>query len=521
MAPIDSNFHYLGTHKGLNYIFVKSKKIIFKFESAPSSQKLLGLAPKREWLYSFTKGDRGVTVDWEEAGSYLVEEAEAKQFNPEKIKGSGVFNVNGEIIVSSRSGIFGIKGDKRDNIIGDFVFAPDSDFHPPIPGEVTQEEEALIKKGFNVILRRTWTDDCMGSLYCSFIVSGMIGGVLPFRPAIWIFGPSNSGKTSMVELLDRIAKPFSLPTTLTQGTTEAGFKRITANSAAICKFDEFETDVAEDLKVIRKILQLVRGVITSSNGSIVQAKTGASRDYESYSSQCSFCFSSIRRSAANSADKARIMFLGMKKREDKEGKENEYSKYKRDLASVDWEKFGKAVYKKALRKWEVILIDYEDIMAGEHEVKTFNEEAKKVHGHKKKAYAMCASIIKNIYGQFLDSRLFTEEEQNEDSTSCLQLLLDSRPFNTTKEPRTIREIANKCTPEDNKLLMSLGLKAVETKEHGRLLFVENNNIHLKNKVFKGSKWEGFTWKDALPAVYRAQARIFNEKPSGCFIKFVY
>ena len=531
---IDKYFHYLGMHKETNYLFVKSKKRVFKFEGSPSSLKLLGIAPKRAWLYSFRKGQNpnGTTVDWEEASSYLVERTEEKQFNPENIKGSGVFMVDGEVIISGRNGIFGIKGDKRDNLIGDTVFSPDSDFHPPIPGEVTKEEEALIKKGFKVILRRTWADDRMGALYCSFIVSGMIGGVLPFRPAIWISGPINSGKTSMVKLLDEITKHFSIRT-LTLGTTEAGFRRITANSSAICKFDEFETDDAKDLKVIKKILQLVRGVITSGGGSIVQAKTGKSREAEVYKSQCSFCFSSIRIFADSPADTDRIIFLDLKKRKDKEGKDNEYCKYKRDLSSVDWEKFGKAVYKKALRKWEVILIDYEDIMAEEHEYEAYNVEVKKVNGHKKKAYALCASVLKNIYGQFLDSSLFTgdrllyslgnlvDRSQNE----CTKLLLDSRPFNTAKENRTIRQIAVDAEGKDAHgkeslgLLKQLNLSLVRTESHGLLLFVSNDSVHLKNRIFKGSRWEGGSWKNELMGVKKGQAHIHGIRESGTFIRY--
>lgn len=96
---------------------------------------------------------------------------------------------------------------------------------------------------------------------CSELMAGLVmatwvQSVWRWRPLVSITGPSDSGKSTLFELLETIFGPLSL---LSSKSTEAGIRQAVANHSKVILCDEFESD-----KHRKQILEFFR---TSSKGS--------------------------------------------------------------------------------------------------------------------------------------------------------------------------------------------------------------------------------------------------------------
>jgi putative DNA primase/helicase len=255
------------------------------------------------------KGTRG-GLDWDAIGNMLKGWcSDVGFYDPDRVRGRGawmeddgrpVFNVGDRLIVSGESLPLKLPGSRYF-----YEAAPRLNYAPAPP--LTKEDTCCLLelcKLFN------WEKPISATLLAGWIVTAIICGALPWRPAIWVSGGSGSGKTTLERLIIKPAlKGIGL--FLKNGTTEAGIRQKLKQDARPLVFDEAEAENPKSKATLQGLLDLNRQSSSEGGAEIVkgtQNQTGAKH----FHVKSSFMFSSINPMIDHRADESRITVLELK-----------------------------------------------------------------------------------------------------------------------------------------------------------------------------------------------------------------
>ncbi|HVJ34585.1 MAG TPA: CHC2 zinc finger domain-containing protein [Terriglobia bacterium] len=372
MAP---PFRVLGHHRGSYfYLSLATRQVVALSPAAHSRPHLLTLAPLAYWSAHYP-GRNG--FDLEAASDALITAAHrAGLFTPDRLRGRGAWRDRNRVVMHTGRHLYVdgqpqapgyLGGDPRGDQGSDYIYeaAPDlgvqmggvqiggttdagmdAGVPPPLPPAAgTAEANRLVQ----VCRRLTWENDLSGDLLAGWCVIALLCGVLDWRPHLWITGPAQAGKSTVIkEIIRRVVGVFALY--VDGKTTEAGIRQLLGADARPVILDELESeDTAAALRV-QQILDMAR--VSSSGGTVVKGSTGGKP--LTYTLRACICFSSINTAVAHYADETRISKLVLRRNEAPDA-DRQYRDLMRDIDAWFTPDYAARLLSRSLTHLDVLL----------------------------------------------------------------------------------------------------------------------------------------------------------------------
>ena len=506
-------FRILGHNKGLFYYLPNSgRQIVELSPTAHSTNNLLQLARLTWWETSYP-GKRGFNAI--AAANDLMQRAfKIGIFDKSLKRGRGcwidqgrtVYHVGNCLIVDAiPTDIHAFKS----NYIYELSVGMEPETSPPCSNTEAAKLITLCEA-------LAWERPLDAYLLAGWCVVAPICGALGWRPAIWITGPSQSGKTWTC---DNIVKALVGKIMLESqgGTTAAGIRAALQSDARPVYKDE-----SEDPKIMAEVLELVRCATSDDSAPIRKGSTGGGEGV-SYVIRSCFCFSAIGMSASKQADTSRVTPLVLRRVKGEDGA-NRFAHIQglwRD--SVGRDGYPVSIRTRTLQLAKVIA---ENSLRFAQAVSLHTGERRlgqQLGTMLAGAFSLTSANIvtqefANEWVAKRDWSIFKPDETEDDHNKALARLLETVIMLDAARDRPIQRMAigeiidaalhapnSDIRSECNDLLLRHGIKV---SEEG--VYVSNSHAYLAT-VYKDTEWAG-AWRVSL-------ARVKGASPSKSAVRF--
>ncbi len=253
-----------------------------------SLQWQFGLASREFWTSRFptSKGYSSM-----EAGNALIESCREKgAFDPTKVRGRGVWK-DGERVVKNL-------GDELDEDLQHQYLC--------FTSVRTEECDAFdAERLLKLIQRFTFKDNGNAAILFGWLATALIGGVLSWRPHAFLYGPPNTGKTTLHNLIAYVLAPMVVAAD--GQSTEAGIRQRLGPDALPVLLDEFETDTGS--RRLQGIIRLARSASSAESPLLRGTPEGKAMQF---SIKASFLFSAVNVVGMTPADQTRILTMELR-----------------------------------------------------------------------------------------------------------------------------------------------------------------------------------------------------------------
>ena len=292
-------------------------------QAMSSIQNLQTLAPKSFWETMFA-ADGSEKKMCAAASSALMDACHAAGiYNPDRMRGIGAWMEGSDCVFNTGSRI--ITGGR---VVPAASYRSGGGFFYPLTGDVIGDlPEAMSDDDAREIVRLIcclcWENRLDGYYLTGWLVTAILGGVMRWRPHIYITGDRGAGKSTVIDdLIKRLLG--SLAIEADGGSTEPGIRRAIINSSRPVVMDEAEGNTKADREKIASVMNLLRA--SSSGGTVINAN-------EEYRCRASFLLAGINPQIRTEADKSRIAVIHLRSddRIDADERLNEWRNRVRDL----------------------------------------------------------------------------------------------------------------------------------------------------------------------------------------------
>lgn len=250
----------------------------------------------------------------------LLDESRCKLFNPESVRGRGVWADDaGGWLYNAGSCCWWLPAagglpERVDNVRGAHVYSLGGAFPFPSDTPLSDKEAGVL---LELVSARPWVMQGAGDIMAGWAVAALLAGVMPICPHVWINAPAGTGKTYLKNDIIALLGGFSLAQ---EGVpTEASIRQRLNGDAIPVLLDEVEQGDNEAAgRNIGKVLDLMR---SASYGKDPIAKGSADGTARLFPIKCSFALFSIANCISRDADISRCLVLNLRKyRDDAAGK---------------------------------------------------------------------------------------------------------------------------------------------------------------------------------------------------------
>jgi|GEM_PF-683950 len=321
----EAPFRILGHHRG-SYFYLPeaTQQMVTLTAAAHTRPHLLTLAPLAYWARHHP-GRNG--FDLEAASDALIGAAHRTGlFTPERLRGRGAWRDGGRVVMHTGRQLYvDGKACRPAALAGGFIYEAAPDLTETVtpagtpaiglaslqstclpPAATTAEAARLVE----ICRRLSWENPLSADLLAGWCVIAPLCGALDWRPHLWITGPAQAGKSTVIrDIIRRVIGIFALY--VDGKTTEAGIRQLLGADARPIILDEFESEDPAAATRVQQILDMAR--VSSSGGTVVKGST-AGRPM-TYTIRACFCFSSINTALAHYADETRISKLLLRRNE--------------------------------------------------------------------------------------------------------------------------------------------------------------------------------------------------------------
>jgi len=282
-----------------------------------TSSKLLSLARLSFWGMNGMVGEAdgiktAMAQDFVEGMSFGI-----GQYRPERIRGAGVWRDKDGFLINDGSKIILHNGETRalDDYQTDHHYISSSVQFPGMTGfESAADEGKILSELFKV---QGWATEAQSILAMGWALIAPFGGVLKWRPHIWVTGRRGSGKTwALNDLIYPLCGPFAH-----KGSgkdSEAGVRRSLDMDARPVVLDEMEPKGQRASDRVSAILDLARNASSDGSGYITLASSDGGT--QRFVVRSCFCFGSIQTPDEGAAIASRISRLELKAPTDQKAK---------------------------------------------------------------------------------------------------------------------------------------------------------------------------------------------------------
>lgn len=483
----------LGTH-GDKFYYISSQGNAVTSLSASGHNKnnLFSLMPLQYWetVYPGKKG-----VKWDQAFSDLMDSCQkVGQFNPERIRGVGLWEDKGRLLINMGNGLF---CDNRICGLGDldtkYIYQAGPKIKPPVKNPLSVDECRIL---IDTIAHLNWKKEEAVFLLSGFVALARFCGALQWRPHLWITGGFGTGKSSVMELLIRpMLGDISLY--FLGNTTEAGMRQSLGYDARPVIFDEFETnDKTTDLRV-KAVLDLIRQASSESDARIAKGSAGGSAiDY-----RATFCavVSSIRVNLTNGADRSRFAVLELEKVEKNAGQWDLVKKLFDQMTSD----FSDRLFSRVFGMWKVIKENrrlFQRALAEKYDQRIGQQYGTLLAGYAALISDQILDLSRiNEIISILDCSEREHLVKETDENDCI-IHIGGTVMKIQIEKdymdRSIGEFIEMARNEIGTGPVKKALKRFGIEIDDNFLYVAITHPEL-TKIYKGTKWESAGWKNSL------------------------
>ncbi len=333
-------------------------------------------------------------------------------------------------------------------------------------------------------------------LVLGWLVSGIMGGALEWRSAIWVTGDRSTGKSTMQKLLalvlgDGLAK--------TKETSAAGVWSTLGFKSLPVMVDELEADT--DNKRADALIRLMR--LATDGGEIWRGS--ANHQSKKFRANSSFMFSSINIPPLSPQDKSRLAIIDLHPLEKISAIDFD-AKYWADIGAqlrrtiLDmW-----PLWPERFMQWRQMMADNGHVARAADTFGTLLAAADLVlHPH-----APDSDTLDMWRGWLKPENLAEIVEEEADWQLCLRHICGARALDLFKNgtDKTVAEIIEsvKIVDDANDRLKLLGLRVLNEGIDYTYLAVANSH-HGCDVLFAGTKWAGGVWQQSLKRIPGAKA----------------
>lgn len=489
-----TELHCLGYMESEYYYSSSDNNQIIRISASGHSNVLnmLQLIPVEWWKKTYGIKDEesdNVIVPWKEVASKLMDQCrQAGLFNPEKVRGIGVWEDGSHFIVNNGQEIL-----PKVNPISQYHYQKLVKSEHALSRELDQEELDYLLTGFMNIHYKNKKD----YLYLSaWIIQAQIFSVLPWRFHLWLTGQRGNGKSEIVKWCSQLV-PNSL---LTMNATAAGIRQELKNNARAICFDESEPDSGR----IDGIMELARQMSTNSEAKVLRGS--AHGDAIRTNTQCLFLMGSIQTVNFNSADASRFFVVEITPPKDQTAEQFDelstvFSLISKDKANLFTTAFN--AIPSILSSINICKRHFRDHYRMESRLADQLSAAVAcfwVYSSRKAITTAQLDDIVEAYGLIQSD--YMESNQSQDSESCYHDIMNCNP--DIRENKTLARIIEQVMVNQSKpdygdgnscqftaLLSSLGIRVLDKKK----LFLASNSAKLKKIVPKWSDYARILTRD--------------------------
>jgi putative DNA primase/helicase len=314
-GDLDTPFRPLGFNNSTYYyLALGTQQVTALTPSMHTKANLNAIAHPNYWQREYA-GRNG--ADYETAGAAMMWMCHTRGiFSPEIMRGRGAWYDQGRIILHMGDIVYIDKTPCAPvNVPSAFVYEQAKPMRADIdnPASVTEAHEFL-----KLVKMLPWASEIEALYVAGWCVLAHIGGVMAWRPHIWVVGSKGSGKS---HVMSEIIRPILGDNCLfvVSETTEAGIRQSLGHDALPVLMDEAEGEDTRSVDRLQRILALARQSSSETGGKI--AKGTVSGNAMSFQIRSPFAFSSINASLVQQSDKSRVTVVELKPEKRKHGLE--------------------------------------------------------------------------------------------------------------------------------------------------------------------------------------------------------
>jgi len=307
----NAHFQALGYTDSHHWYLLKGQRVPLSIQRGQFSQsKLLELAPLGFWSQNMmTTDSSGLRVA--PAQDYVQGlSAKAGRYWPELLRGAGVWReADGRIVVNDGERIVYLDGTSaayEAHATGAHYLSADVRFGD-LSGEAAKDYEG--QRLLELFEAQNWTVAAHAIVAKGWSLIAPFGGILGWRPHIWVSGRKGTGKSWV---LDNLIRPLCgrFAYNGTGKDSEAGIRRSLRTDARPVILDEMEPGDRRSEEKVKAILTLARNASCDSSERItIVGKDGEPVQYRIRSL---FCLASINAQDFNAAVDSRIIRLELR-----------------------------------------------------------------------------------------------------------------------------------------------------------------------------------------------------------------
>jgi len=310
-------FLCLGYDKAAYYFMRRKTRTLFSIGMGSwNSSKLGEIAALSWWMLMGMTGDEG-GIKAAVAQDYVVGlQHEVGFFDPKKIRGAGVWRDSQGIILNDGRRIITMDGRRfdYDSFPSSYYYVPSlvafGEMHGP---ESTDEDGAQLEELFTAL---EFEEVTQAILLMGWCLIAPFGGVLAWRPHVWLTGQAGSGKSWAV---DNVVVPLCGPFAFVGSgkDTEAGIRWALDQDARPGIMKEMEGKNEASRKKISSLVDLIRN-LSDDSGTINISQAGGG--VKSFNLRSMFLLSSKVSPSDDDSVSSRITVLMLKKSKDEAAK---------------------------------------------------------------------------------------------------------------------------------------------------------------------------------------------------------
>lgn len=301
-------FRILGYDHERYYILQHEKCQIMVYTKSDFSEPgLIELAPMDWWEDHFPMDSKPGQINKKAAMNWIVRKAHSRGvYSMTRLRGRGGWTDKGRVVFHH--------GDFL-TVDGQHVAIKDMDSYyvyemaealPEVPEQaMTCEEGRDLLELANVF---RWARPASAVLMAGWCALAPIGGVIKWRPHIWMTGGAGSGKSS---ILNRFVHHLmnGIDVYANGNSSEAGIRQRLRGDARPVLFDESESNTEKEGMRIQQVLAMVRQASTESPAETLKGTAGG--DAMSFLIRSMFCLASIQVGIKYQADVERMTVLAL------------------------------------------------------------------------------------------------------------------------------------------------------------------------------------------------------------------
>jgi putative DNA primase/helicase len=319
-------FLVLGHDAGAHYFMRREFRIPFAISRGSFNQsKLLEVAPLSFWGMSAQMITKQGGVAVAQAQDMLTDlSTKAGTYDSAKLRGAGVWRDADGVVLNDGQRL--IMADRTvrefDEHASQYVYIRSSVRFSTMDGAESTDDDG---RNLEALFRaQSWADPSMAPLAMGWALIAPFGGLLKWRPHIWLTGRKGSGKSYMLEnLIAPLCGPFAH-----RGSgkdTEAGIRRSLNMDARPVILDEMEPKSARAREKITSLLELARNASSDGSGQITIGG-GPDGGSVTFVIRSCFAFASVQVPDEDAAVASRIIRMELR------AEDNQASKFARCAA---------------------------------------------------------------------------------------------------------------------------------------------------------------------------------------------